>query len=452
MALSTATVWEVRPTVGADTNGGGFVAGASGTDYSQQNSAQYTFTDLASTNGTNASPSVTSASHNFVAADVGNLINISAGTNWTAGFYQIVSVAANAATLDRACGSSATLSGGTYAVGGALATISKAFAAAALSNTIYIKATGSYTVTATLTLTGQNPTGFFFIGYTTTRGDNGQFTWTTATNSTPLMTSGGSDPAGFVFQNIKFTNTAGTKDVALHGGLSSQIFDVRFVNCTFDGLKSATTAYVGGTSFNLIQVVFDSCEIKNCTTHGVACSAGTYFLACIIHDNTTDGIHITAIGSGFNSSGIYLERTVVYNNGGKGINFAEAMPIGNGDPVLVCVNSAVLNSTSDGIFITAQTGTAIYPFLMLVNTIIDSNGGFGINNAAATMGVMLMRNCAFRSNTSGDVTGTGVIKDAGSITLTGDPFNNRSGLDFTLNSTAGAGLACQKAGYPSALA
>lgn len=34
MALSSATVFEVR-TTGADTNGGGFVAGAAGTDYSQ---------------------------------------------------------------------------------------------------------------------------------------------------------------------------------------------------------------------------------------------------------------------------------------------------------------------------------------------------------------------------------------------------------------------------------
>jgi hypothetical protein len=66
MALPTTTVIEVR-TTGNDSNGGGFVAGASGTDYSQQNSAQYTFSNLASSNATSSSPTVTSASHNFVA-------------------------------------------------------------------------------------------------------------------------------------------------------------------------------------------------------------------------------------------------------------------------------------------------------------------------------------------------------------------------------------------------
>jgi hypothetical protein len=66
---------------------------------------------------------ITSATHNFVAADVGNLIQITAGTNWTTGFYQIVSVAANAATLDRAVGTAVSLTNGTFAVGGALLTI-----------------------------------------------------------------------------------------------------------------------------------------------------------------------------------------------------------------------------------------------------------------------------------------------------------------------------------------
>jgi hypothetical protein len=47
MALSSATVLEVR-TTGVDTNGGGFVTGATGTDFSQQNAAQYSGTNLAS--------------------------------------------------------------------------------------------------------------------------------------------------------------------------------------------------------------------------------------------------------------------------------------------------------------------------------------------------------------------------------------------------------------------
>lgn len=59
MALPAATVWEVRTTGSDAACSGGFVAGASGTDYSQQNAAQYSASDLASANGTNASPQVT---------------------------------------------------------------------------------------------------------------------------------------------------------------------------------------------------------------------------------------------------------------------------------------------------------------------------------------------------------------------------------------------------------
>src|ERR1044071_7124465 len=110
MAISVNTYWDVR-TTGSDNNGGGFVIGSSGTDYSQQDASQYSGTNLASTNGTTNPSVVTSATHNFVAADVGNIIRITAGSNWTTGYYQIVSVSSNAATLDRAVGTAATLSG-----------------------------------------------------------------------------------------------------------------------------------------------------------------------------------------------------------------------------------------------------------------------------------------------------------------------------------------------------
>jgi hypothetical protein len=44
---------------------------------------------------------VTSASWTFVAADVGGLVQVTAGAGWTVGSYRIVSVAAGAATLDK---------------------------------------------------------------------------------------------------------------------------------------------------------------------------------------------------------------------------------------------------------------------------------------------------------------------------------------------------------------
>src|SRR5690349_21784534 len=78
-AGSTNTVWEIRSTATAsNVNCGGFDIGNT-----------HFLTDGAATSATGASPVFTSASYNFQAGDVGAWIYISAGTNWTPGFYKI---------------------------------------------------------------------------------------------------------------------------------------------------------------------------------------------------------------------------------------------------------------------------------------------------------------------------------------------------------------------------
>ena len=56
---------------------------------------------------------------------------------------------------------------------------------------------------------------------------------------------------------------------------------------------------------------------------------------------------------------------------------------------------------------------------------------------------------AYYGNTSGALHNFPSLP--GDVTLTGSPFTNPSGGDFTLNNTAGAGLACQAVGFPSSL-
>jgi hypothetical protein len=70
----------------------------------------------AATGANTAVPVFSSSQYNFVAADVGAYVYIKSGTNWTPGFYRIVSVFANAATLDRACASVASPASGTWGV------------------------------------------------------------------------------------------------------------------------------------------------------------------------------------------------------------------------------------------------------------------------------------------------------------------------------------------------
>lgn len=90
MAINASSQYEVQ-TGGNDTNGGGF-------------SALTVTANLAATVATSTAPVVTSATYNFVAADVGSYVFIKSGTNWIPGWYKIVSVATNAATLNAAIG------------------------------------------------------------------------------------------------------------------------------------------------------------------------------------------------------------------------------------------------------------------------------------------------------------------------------------------------------------
>lgn len=119
MALA-ACDWEIR-TDGDDGNGGGFERGASGTDYCQQAAAQKSGADLEIHASTNTDVKPTAAG--VAAADVGNLVRISAGTGWTAGWYSIKSIQGDYWRLDRSPSAAGNANLGTYKMGGALASL-----------------------------------------------------------------------------------------------------------------------------------------------------------------------------------------------------------------------------------------------------------------------------------------------------------------------------------------
>lgn len=92
MALSSTCIIDVR-NGGSDTaNGALFNPGATLT------------ANGAATVANTSSPVFTSPSYNFVAGDVGAWLFIKSGTNWIPGWYQIASVASNAATLSAGIG------------------------------------------------------------------------------------------------------------------------------------------------------------------------------------------------------------------------------------------------------------------------------------------------------------------------------------------------------------
>lgn len=97
MALAATAIFEIQSGATAgNVNGGSF---------NPANAHMLTDLTTTTTNGNTATPIVKSASYNFAAGDVGHWLYVQSGTNWFVGWYKIISVASNQATLEAAIGS-----------------------------------------------------------------------------------------------------------------------------------------------------------------------------------------------------------------------------------------------------------------------------------------------------------------------------------------------------------
>lgn len=446
MALSASVVWEVRPSVGSDSNGGGFDPSVTspGTDYSQQNSAQFT-----GTAGTAAGTAAfTDVGHSFTSADVGNLICIASGSGFTTGWYTVLSVSTGTATLDRSPG---TGTAAQWALGGAILTLQNLInnSVATNGNTYYIKATGSvvlvnYSANLGIQSAFGHPTVYAFIGYTSTRGDGGRATITTATNSVSLI---GADTLKASFTNILFSTTAGTPAVGITQS-GSAFASVTFTNCKFTGFTQALNCSV--RTLTMIDVEVTACTSSTGAIVINSNEIAAHFAGCYMHANTGPAVIMTASGGGFNGT-LLFTFSVLYANG-KGVSGQSADGNDN-SAAWVFVNSALVSNTGDGVSIGAYFGANYCP-VTLINCVVENNGGYGVNvGTAATASsnswgnIVNGANNAYRNNTSGDRNNFPVLP--GDVTLSVEPFNSISTGDFTLNSTAGGGAACKTAGFQS---
>jgi hypothetical protein len=415
MALAAATVWEVR-TTGNNANGGGFVAGASGTDRSQQAAAQIAYTDLVLATTT----TLTSAAFPFSAAEVGNILNITGGTGFTTGWYQIVSVSVVTATIDRVGGTGGS-TGGTGNLGGALLTIAQALTLAIVdSMTIYVRG-GTYIITTALSFPGQSGTAHTsLLGYSTTRGDLGRpiVSVTAAVNGATLNT-------GWSIENFEFDGTnTGVVGFATANGI---------VNVSNVKIHRFTGAGASGNGANL---TFDYCEVTACAS-GLTLGSSGVVSRSWIHDNTGNGISIDNNGS--------VTHCVVSNNtGGSSVGITIAS---SGAATLL--SNVIYGNGSHGI--STVTAALVRGALVARNNIVMSNGGYGWDQVSviARPDFPWIDYNAFYNNTSG--ARNNVNASPNDVTLTADPFTNAAGNDFTLNNTSGGGAACRGAGSPGVL-
>lgn len=441
-AVSANAVWEVRPTNGSDTNGGGWVGGAAGTDYSQNNNKNASgctncgssSVNLSVTDGVAAgTTTVVSATANFSSAIVGNVINISGGTgSITSGWYQVTAFTnSTTVVVDRATGLTAG-TGATINIGGAFQTITQAGSVLVGGNKMFVKAEATISSTATITISTSTSPGNFtkLIGYTSNRTDAGKVTLQLSTNTglTALAPTGnGIDISNFIID----CNTLGTST-----GIATTSAYQTYHNIV---VKNCTSAGVTGT--NGATIIYNS-EFTGMTSAaaGVVSITGI-FLYNWVHDNQTTGI-IGALP--------LIAYNLFSNNTGAtsdGIQLANVF----GNQVL---GNTIYKSGRDGIRVNSgNAGIASY----FLNNILDQNSGYGINFTAASPADPRWDGNAYYSNTSGtrhnmdDVTGVNSISpytNIRDVTLTADPFVLPGSNNFTLNTASGGGAAIRGSGIP----
>lgn len=425
MALPATLEWDVR-TGGSDTNGGGFdpSVASPGTDYSQQDAAQVAYTDLV----IGASNTLTSVGTPFTSAHVGNNIRITGGTGFTTGWYNIRSVAAAVATMDRSPGTNGSI-GGTGNLGGGLLTVGVAVGSSTIlaGHVVHIR-NGTYTITSAITpaVDGAAGTPILVRGYNATHNDDGTPpVITCATNSINIFDISGRD--FMIFDNIKLTHTAGTRGNGFNVP-SAVATSIQLRKIIADGC--ARGVYGDNVTPFFCYAILRSCEIKNSTIAGIQAPVSMQY--CYIHDNTGDGYG--QLNGGATPGNAVISHCIFDTNTGDGID----------------VNSPGVSVDSCSFYANGGDGIKCSGQELIFNCIFSSNTGYGINASTVSKakGVNSNRN-AFYSNTAG--ARNNVTAGANDVTLTGIPFTDAPNGDFTLNNTSGAGANCRGTGAPGTI-
>lgn len=430
MAISALTQYEVRPTNGLDTNSGGFVAGASGVDYSQQSAAQYALTGL-----TTAAANAIILSASASADMVGNIIRITGGTNFVTGLYQILSVSVGVSiTVDRNV-TTAAGAAGTANIGGALKTLGQVNTILTTANNnatgqiVWVKAEATIATTAQTTLSPNGGTALAATqinGYTTTRGDNGQVTiQRNSGTSFSLLFVQPSAPV--IIRNLILDgNSGGNLQGGQFLGAFIQIENFKAMNCP-----------LGGLLFNNNNNKAVRCYATLNGTYGFSCEQGNgpnLFKECVAYSNT---------GTGFLASvGQFVRCISANNSGGTSDGFGGTNGLGKNSGYCTLDHCLAYSNGRDGY----RFGSAIQCAVSFENCLAWGNAGKDLNadtNVIPAGGIT--------NDYNAYVTIANVTAGAHDVTLSGDPTVAGGSNNFALNNTAGAGAAARGAGFPGVL-
>lgn len=450
------TVWEVRPSLGSNTNGGGFITGSSGTDMSQFNNknaaacmnCQSATVNISTTDAVGVgTTTITSATANFSAAIVGNVVHMAGGSgSLTSGWYRVVTFTnVTTVVLDR---SVAVGIGISLDIGGALSTLAQMVTNMALAagSGAWVKATATISLTATQSFgTGMANTGYSFInGYTTTRGDNGKVTLLATmaiSGGNSFMVDFSGAPAGVTWQNWKVDcdNQNFTRGVRFNSGNNDQAINVLVTNCSDLGFafnsntrcqQCVTTNTPSSTAAHSSTIAFTN---GNVDVYCFQCAALGSTVGTLAFEGWCTGITIGAIASNFQGANSTAFHCSIQENSGLALigaaisGFVTGFDYGEGtvDTRPLTVRNVVMTGITGFCF--SVTGTVVVP------ASIDLSD----HNACNTTGAM-----GFYNNwPPGD----------GDVTLSADPFTNTASNDFSLNNVSGGGAAVKAQGFPGVL-
>lgn len=435
-AVSTSAVWEVR-TGGSLQNGGLYVSGGGGTDYSQQNASEDSNSDLEVKGGD--FDRVYSAATDFDQAKwVGNglyIIDTGNGGNFTPGWYEITGRGNDGddyLDLDRDC-SIGNDTGASWELGGAVTMAGSPdtwLEQVSGGQVVHIE-TGTYNLIANVNviLNGSihNPVRFF--GYNTARNDAP----TIASGNQPVIAAGANEfkfNDYYQFFYIKATTTEAS-------GWRSDV-GALWVECEVN--QSSGTAFRdgfnnGAGSGRVIRSEVDGTGGNN--VDGVAFGGGTgMVINSYIHDCGSRGISLSS-----------LDRFKILNNiidtCGDGIE------LGSTNTDTMIAGNTIYNNTI-GLQFNSTSGSNN---IAIFNNIFDANTTAFLTNDGGTVNFGFYIDYNVWDNTTDMTWDNGGSEDnsyKGANAVNGDPsLNDPANGDFTLQSGSnaiGAGLSSNNIG------
>lgn len=326
-------------------------------DYSQVTAANNSTTnDLASTSGTTNPSVVTSATYTFGVNTVGNTVHITAGTNATASWYEVVSVSGGAATMDAAIGTAAVLSALTWRIGGASSCNSTLDAAmfnkattGGGSGTRYFFKSGNITFGQSVAATANGTTQMTidWEGYSSIRGDA-----PTGSNR-PVVTAGTLQIAPGQYTDLYNIIFTGTSASAFSGNIGNKFYNCKFINTSTTAGRPAFI--VNGSSEYLFN-----CEFNSYRGPGLSCANFTaQIVGCYSHDSD-----VGFLFTGTSAIALFAENCIVASNITQAVNINAALAAGT-----VTINGCTLYGAENkqGVGLNVITGASS---VRLANNII----------------------------------------------------------------------------------